>query len=133
MVAPRGYVLTPDQALAGRSYASYGRRAVAYVLDLLAFLLLSITLIGIVVPFVMMARDGEHNGMTLGKQVMGIRVIRQDGRPVTVWTAILRYLAATVLGLALFVGTVIDLLFPLWDSHKQTLHDKWVKTFVVSG
>ena len=30
-----------------------------------------------------MGRQGEHNGQTWGKQIVGIRVIRDSGQPVT--------------------------------------------------
>ena len=37
-----------------------------------------------------MARKGEHNGQTLGKQAAGIRVVRDDGRPIRLGFAVVR-------------------------------------------
>src|SRR3954469_25022030 len=37
-----------------------------------------------------MTRAGERNGQTLGKQTLGIRVVRNDGRPITPGTVALR-------------------------------------------
>ena len=37
-----------------------------------------------------MARGGERNGQTLGKQIVGIRVIRDDGDPYNFGTAFVR-------------------------------------------
>ena len=37
-----------------------------------------------------MSRKGEHNGQTLGKQAAGIRVVRDDGRPIRLGFAVLR-------------------------------------------
>ena len=48
-----------------------------------------------------MARKGEHNGQTWGKQMLGIRVSRDSGEPMTFWWAALREVG--VKGLA--VGT----------------------------
>jgi uncharacterized RDD family membrane protein YckC len=39
-------------------------------------------------------RRGAHNGQTLGKQVLGIRVARVDGREIAFGFALLRQLAA---------------------------------------
>src|SRR3954447_2346559 len=36
------------------------------------------------------ARKGRYNGQSLGKQVTGIRVVRDDGRPVTPGSAFVR-------------------------------------------
>jgi hypothetical protein len=35
-------------------------------------------------------RAGEHNGQTFGKQRLGLRVIRNDGKPVDIKTALVR-------------------------------------------
>jgi hypothetical protein len=36
-----------------------------------------------------------------------------------------------LLVIILFIPVVIDLLWPLWDTKNQTLHDKFAKTVVV--
>ena len=79
------------------------------------------------------ARKGAHNGQTLGKQATGIRIVRDDGQPMTYGRALLRegvgkYLLALV---TLYIYLVVDYLWPLWDGENQALHDKIASTHVV--
>lgn len=67
------------------------------------------------------------NGQTPGKRVMGIRVIRLDGKPIGWWYAFERfgsYFASFTTGLVGFAQI-------LWDRNRQALHDKVVETVVV--
>lgn len=66
-------------------------------------------------------------GKTVGKALMGLRVLGQDGRPVTVRQAIIRAVSYYLSGLALFIG----FLWVLVDDRRQTWHDKLAKTIVV--
>ncbi len=80
---------------------------------------------------VLLARSGAHNGQTLGKQALGIRVVRTDAEALTASTALLRELVGRgLLGLVPFYS-VVDVLFPLADARRQALHDKLASTFVV--
>jgi uncharacterized RDD family membrane protein YckC len=97
-------------------------------------------LIGLVVAFfyfpLTMMREGEHNGKSLGKQILGIRVARDDGQSVTFGWALLRqfvviYLLFQVVGGFLFgIPWLIDVLWPLWDDQNRALHDMIVKSHV---
>ena len=86
---------------------------------------------------VLMARQGEHNGQTWGKQIVGIRVVRDNGEQVDFGFAFLR--DVVVKGLLFgFVGgwffsipTLVDYLWPLWDGENRCLHDMVVSTHVV--
>ena len=79
----------------------------------------------------LMCRSGAHNGQTLGKQALKIRVVRQDAAAMTASTALLReFVGKALLGLIPFF-TVVDYLFPLGDSRRQAIHDKIASTFVV--
>lgn len=69
------------------------------------------------------------NGQTLGKKVMKIKVIREDGKPVDLQTAILRYIGYFVSGLFLGLGFI----WVLFDDRKQGWHDKIAHTFVVKA
>lgn len=69
----------------------------------------------------------QHRGQTPGKMVMGIRVIRADGLPLTGTDAALRYLGYH-LNTAFFM---LGWLWALADTNRQGLHDKLVNTFVV--
>lgn len=74
----------------------------------------------------MLARGGEHNGQTLGKQLLGVRVVAQDGGHVSLGRAMKReLLGRTVLAMVtLGLYSLIDSLWCLWDGRRQTLHDK---------
>jgi uncharacterized RDD family membrane protein YckC len=84
-----------------------------------------------------MRRRNEHNGQTWGKQACSIRVVRKDGQPFDASHAIMRevvvkyLLFSVVAACALFIPTLIDYLWPLWDDRNQALHDKMASTFVV--
>jgi len=83
----------------------------------------------------LLARPGDHNGQTIGKQAMGIRVIRDNGVPLTFATAVVRETLGRQLPSLLTYGLYLpfDYLWPLRDPHNQALHDKIAHTFVVSA
>jgi hypothetical protein len=67
------------------------------------------------------------HGQTPGKKLMGIRVIRLDGKPLGWWIAFERfggYAASFSVGLLGFIQI-------LWDRNRQGLHDKACETVVV--
>jgi len=80
----------------------------------------------------MMKRQGERNGQTIGKQVMNIRAVRTDSRQIDLSTAMMREIVGKVLpGAVCGLYTLADYLWPLWDSNNQALHDKIGSTVVV--
>jgi uncharacterized RDD family membrane protein YckC len=152
----------PQGALAG-----WGARAGATVIDGLILLVPSLVLIGVVVAValssdvggivvgvvsflaflvvaflyapILMARDGERNGQTWGKQVVGVRVVRDNGQPMDFGFAALREIALKGLALGI-AGSIIPLipyllnyLWPLWDDQNRALHDMIVSTHVVQA
>lgn len=67
-------------------------------------------------------------GQTPGKRVLGIRVIRLDGKPLGWWMSFERfggYAASFFLGLLGFAQI-------LWDRNRQGLHDKACETVVIN-
>jgi uncharacterized RDD family membrane protein YckC len=73
-------------------------------------------------------------GYSIGQGVMNLKVVMGDGSAVPMNTSIIRFLVQFGLGIVPFVGWILvllDLLWPLWDEQRQTLHDKAVGTFVV--
>jgi uncharacterized RDD family membrane protein YckC len=106
----------------------------------------------------LLARHGKRNGQTLGKRLLGIRVVRDDGHEWTFRTALWRQFAmriavpllvAFVLGgigdgmhnlgldyVAVFLYALAVLwlfafgLWPVWGSERRGLHDKWAKSHV---
>lgn len=72
-------------------------------------------------------RQGRK-GQTLGKTWVHIKVVREaDGNVPGVWLALGRYLLQRLLTP---VTLYLNLLWPLWDSKNQTLHDKVCSTVV---
>ncbi len=64
---------------------------------------------------------------TIGKRVLGIKLVRDDGARVTQKDALLRYLAAMLSGLILGVGYLLAL-----RPDRKTLHDMLCHTHVVT-
>ncbi len=67
----------------------------------------------------LMAREGDANGQTIGKGVIGIRVVHEDGHPMTVGRGLVRDgVGKALLGL-IPLYTFIDVLWPLPDGDNQ--------------
>jgi uncharacterized RDD family membrane protein YckC len=87
---------------------------------------------------VLMMRDGSHNGQTWGRQIVGIRVVRDKGQPMSFWPAFVReivvkwFLFGTIGGF-FFIPTLLDWLWPLWDGENRALHDFICSTHVVKA
>ena len=76
--------------------------------------------------------NGNDRGQTVGKMVMKIAVRNeQTGGPAGYGKAAVRYLVGAVLFILCFIPGIVDILFPLWDEKKQTIHDKAAGTVVV--
>ena len=80
-----------------------------------------------------MTRNGDRNGQTLGKQAANVRVVRDDGKPIT-WTTVgLREVGLKGIGwwITFGIGWLADVLWPLGEGEKRSLHDLIVRTHVV--
>ena len=76
--------------------------------------------------------NGSEKGQTPGKMAMKIQVRDEaTGGRVSYGKAGLRYIVGAVLFLLCVVPGIVDLLFPLWDPKRQTIHDKAANTLVV--
>jgi uncharacterized RDD family membrane protein YckC len=151
---------------AGPPLASWGSRVGARLLDGLAFLIALAVLVapGVVVLVVgsdvagvvllilggfaylalyvfygayFMQRQGERNGQTPGKQLVGIRVVRDNGQAYDLGSGLLREFVVKEL-LFGWVGSwfagipwLVDVLWPLWEDENRALHDLMVKSHVV--
>jgi len=119
-----------------------GDGSVSFISDLLQFIMLTAPVIlfpalfGLIYWGVAMSRSGEKNGQSLGQQIFGIKVVREDGQAVSFWWAGLRqvvviwFLFLNIL-LVTILAPLLNFLWPLWDSKRQALHDKIVKSRVV--
>lgn len=70
----------------------------------------------------------RNNGQTIGKAMLGLRVVKADGTPLTDSDALLRYAGYYLNTFFFSVGWI----WALFDSEKQGWHDKLARTYVVS-
>jgi uncharacterized RDD family membrane protein YckC len=85
----------------------------------------------------LMRRPGPRNGQTLGKQWAGVRVTRDDGRPVDFPKAVerewlIRTLLFEVFAVAFTgtIATILDYTWPLMEENNKALHDRLAATTV---
>jgi uncharacterized RDD family membrane protein YckC len=71
-------------------------------------------------------------GYSIGQGVMKIKVVDANGALLTQGTALIRLLAQLAMGFVP-VLPLLDLLWPLWDDRRQTLHDKAVGCYVINN
>jgi uncharacterized RDD family membrane protein YckC len=76
---------------------------------------------------------GSPSGQTVGMKATGVKVVNaSDGHsPIGYGKALGRAVVEYVLSIVFFLPWVLDMLFPLWDKMKQTLHDKAVSAVVI--
>jgi len=66
-------------------------------------------------------------GATLGKMIMGIKIIRTDSSPLMFDRAVIRFFSSILSALILCIGFIMI----AFDERKQGLHDKIADTYVV--
>ena len=96
----------------------------------LAFVLLGVGYLLMIVFAIwnFVIRQGRK-GQTLAKTWLHLKVVREaNGDVPGVWLALGRYLMQSILTA---VTLYLNLLWPLWDSKNQTLHDKVCSTVVI--
>ena len=126
------------EAVAAR--ASFGRRFVAFFVDSLVFVVVGVVLgivgapetlvnvVALVVAISYFTYFEGSSGQTPGKKALGIRVVDQrGGGSIGYGRAAIRYVGRIVSSLPLLLGY----LWMLWDSEKQTWHDKFATSVVV--
>jgi uncharacterized RDD family membrane protein YckC len=106
------------------------------------YVFLLFSLVYVLYTVTLLCRGGEHNGQTLGKQRLGLRVIRNDGKPVDIRTALVREgLVKTLPGVIGSVSALVsvassffsllDDLWPLRSRENRAIHDHVAKTHIV--
>ena len=99
-------------------------------------------LVGFVIEFAYLSLMWtKRNGQTIGAKALGIRVVAADGSPMTPEMAYRRAAVYQLFSVGSSmtwvlrplgsVALLLNVLWPLWDSQKQTLHDKAAGTIVV--
>ena len=120
--------------------ASFGLRLVAAIIDGVIIGVAELILATIITPqvgyglglvgglFYAGYLEGSPSGQTIGKKVMGIRVIDfSAGGPIGFGRGVVRYLGKIVSSIPCGLGY----LWMLWDKEKQCWHDKIATTVVV--
>jgi len=120
-------------------YADFGTRLVATVIDGLILIAVGVVARQIGVGVLYRRMDWlvaaaytvyfwvNRDGATLGKQVMKIKVVGENGKALDYKQAVLRYFGYIVSAIPLGLG----FLWVIWDEKKQGWHDKIAKTVVV--
>lgn len=104
--------------------------------DIMDFTLLSTALFVVVFLWIFyLIRPTARSGRTLGKRMVGIRVVNGQHEPPGTRRTLVRYVfgfgAEGILSV-LLIG-LLGWLWPLWDDGGQAWHDKIAGTFVVEG
>ena len=111
--------------------ASFWERMGAAFIDMVLVGLLSSFVgglpLGLLVALAYFAGMWTWKGTTIGGIVLGLKVARYDGQPVTFAVALVRALGAFLSAIILFIG-----FFAIaWDKERQGWHDKIAGTIVV--
>jgi uncharacterized RDD family membrane protein YckC len=97
--------------------------------DTISFL--AILLSGVVAVAYATTLCGGPRGQTVGMMAVGVRVVREaTGGPLGYPAAFGRAVLQLLMGYTGILG-LLDLLFPLWDTKRQTIHDKAVGSVVL--
>ena len=120
--------------------ASWGTRAIGFIIDYAPIWILQLiffrstaistllSLVGIAYFVYLGYLDGV-TGQTPGKAIMGIRLVNQQGEVIGSGAGIGRKFVHIVDSIVCLLGWLL----PLVDSKRQTIADKIMSTFVVSG
>ncbi len=68
-----------------------------------------------------------YTGSTIGKMIMGIRIISDEGVSIGFWRSFVRWIGYYISAIFVFVG----FLWSFFDRNSQSWHDKLAGTFVV--
>ncbi|MGG2094892.1 RDD family protein [Bacillus sp. S13(2024)] len=83
------------------------------------------TLYYLIVPIV-------WGGFTVGKKAVDIRIVRIDGKNITIWTTLKRYLlGGIVYGITFGIGVIVSAFMVALRKDKRSIHDFIAGTEVV--
>ncbi|MCH8880806.1 MAG: RDD family protein [Planctomycetes bacterium] len=135
-------------------YASFGARLLAMIIDMvilntassmiqapfLALMLGNLNpttmIVGLVAPiflygglamFYTVWLESSVWQATLGKKILGLRVVDLDGQRITFWKSASRNFNKSISTLILGIGY----LMPLWTAKRQALHDRMARCLVI--
>ncbi|MCO5234325.1 MAG: RDD family protein [Chitinophagales bacterium] len=132
------------------NYASFGSRFIAYIIDAIIITIIlnifslitgilfnfemfkvitspgSIMALLISISYFAYFETGTYQA-TLGKKVMGLKVIKQDGKPLTKAESIFRFFAKMLSAFIFLIGYIMI----LFDDKNRSLHDRIANTYVI--
>ncbi len=150
---PAGYGPGPNVGMVDlNQLAGIGPRFVSYIIDALV-VIAGLIVVGIVAAILGAIHLGAINvllffvyyvaaivympyfwvtraGQTIGMKAMHVRVVKTNGSPVTVGSAILRIIGFYIVDSIIF-GIPVGILWCLWDAKRQCWHDKMADTIVI--
>lgn len=113
--------------------ATFFQRAIAELIDFVVFGALGFFLLHPGFMLLLVAYEtflvSQWGGYTVGKKIMGIRVVTASGSPLDAKKAFIRAISK-VFSIAIFF---IGFIWMLFDSQSQTWHDKLAETNVVEA
>lgn len=110
-------------------YANFGERLIARFIDGIIVILPSF-FIPVVLPWLYFAlQESSDSGATIGKRVMGIRVVDYEGQRIGFGTATGRFFANFLNLFTFFIGYFLM----LFNSRSQCLHDMMTGTVVIKA
>ncbi len=159
VMAPAPYAppfVNMPAGLVGSTYASYGKRVGAFVIDSVLCYVLIFFLAGIGAAFLAGGSSSggglfllaalaaswlyflwptAGSGQTLGKKMLKIKVVDANGYAPGWGRSFMRYVIGFGLEYLLMYMVIglLGWLWPLWDGNKQAWHDKIGGTFVIDG
>ncbi len=146
--------IMPQLSAPKLEYASFGARLVAMIIDIIIvntassmiqtpFLMLMLgnlnpttMIVGFVGPILVVGGlavfytvwlESSAWQATLGKKILGLRVVDLDGRRITFWKSASRNFNKSISSLILGIGY----LMPLWTAKRQALHDRMARCLVI--
>ncbi|MBT4510589.1 MAG: RDD family protein [Chloroflexi bacterium] len=131
--------ITPKRIVRVRvEYAGFWRRFVASIIDgiimnilnaPLSFVFTSAYYYGLGSLFELVYTLGfwSWRSQTPGKMALGVKIVTEDGKPIAMGRAIIRYFCYFISAIPLGLG----FLWIAWDSKKQGWHDKIAGTYVI--
>jgi uncharacterized RDD family membrane protein YckC len=112
---------------AGGASGAEGRTA-----DALAVAGIGLALVGFVAWVWLTIRYVRQNGQTIGKKILGIKVVRADGSPISLGRIFWLRNVVNALISVIPLYVLVDVLFIFGES-RQCLHDKLADTIVIKA
>lgn len=132
--------VAPSQPAGSAPLADWGTRALGFVIDILPIIILNLLtfwsdflsylggIAGIAYTAYLGYLDGV-TGQTPGKAVMGTRLVNEQGELIQAGAGVGRKFVHILDSIVCFLGWF----FPLIDAKRQTIADKLMQTYVVTG